>query len=65
MKYRARAVKTAKYKLGRRMLRKCLVMCLRRENAMLPEDERASEETIALAEKVIMDRKTKVRFGVV
>lgn len=65
MNYRARAVKTAKYKLGRRMLRKYLVMCLRRENAMLPEDERASEEMMDLAEKVIMDRKTKVRFEIV
>lgn len=65
MKYRARAVKTAKYKLSRRIMRKYLVFCLRRENAMLPEDERASEEEMNLAEKVIMDRKTKVRFEAV
>ena len=62
MNNRERAVKTARYKLSRRILRKYLVIRLRRENAMLPEDERASEETMALAEKVIMDRKVRFRF---
>lgn len=65
MKCRARAVKTAKYELGRRMLRRELVARLRHANAMLPEDERSSKETMDLAEKVIMDKRTKVRFEIV
>lgn len=42
-----------------------LVFRLREMNARQPEDERASEEMMALAEKVIMDRKTKVRIEIV
>ena len=56
MKYRARAVKTAKYKLGRRMLRKYLVMCLRHDNALRPEYVRAITESLDLPETVSIDR---------
>lgn len=65
MKNFARAIKTAKYKLCRQMLRRELVARLRHANARLPEDERVSEETMDLAEKVIMDKRTKVRFETV
>jgi hypothetical protein len=47
------------------MLRKIFARRLRAVNAMLPEDERASEKAVDLAEKIIMDKRTKVRVEVV